>query len=309
MASILKVIKALSDPTRVRLCLLVEKHSLTVAEIQTVLGMGQSRISTQLAQLKQARLVDDRRSGKNNFYTLHPDADTNPVIRQLLEQSRTEIEEWPNDAAALDLVLAKRRDKMREHFDQLAGRFGRDYVPGRSWKGLSETLIKLMPPLVIADLGAGEGTLSQLLAQRAERVIAIDNSEAMVEYGGRLAKDHGLKNLEYRHGDIETIPIDDNSVDLALFSQALHHAETPQRALREAFRVVKPGGRVVVLDLLQHQFEEARELHADVWLGFSEVDLRAMLKKAGFKGVESSVVDREDEPPNYQTLLAIGNKG
>ena len=117
-----------------------------------------------------------------------------------------------------------------------------------------------MPALVIADLGAGEGTFSQLLARRAKKVIAIDNAEKMVEYGSALARKHGVKNLEYRLGDIENIPIKNDTVDLAFFSQALHHATHPERAVAEAFRIVKPGGRIVILDLLRHNYNEAREL-------------------------------------------------
>jgi len=150
---------------------------------------------------------------------------------------------------------------MRAYFDGLAGKFGHHYVPGRSWKGLAETLLALLPPLEIADLGAGEGTFSQLLARRAKRVIAIDNSEKMVEYGADLARKHGVENLEYRQGDLEAVPIDDQSVDLAFFSQALHHAQHPERAVAEAWRILKPGGRVVVLDLNRpHLRRRARDV-------------------------------------------------
>src|SRR6185503_18510964 len=127
----------------------------------------------------------------------------------------------------------RRQDKMRAHFDELAGKFGRQYVPGRSWQGLAETLILLMPPLVIADLGAGEGTVSELLARRARRVIAVDNSEKMVEYGTALAREHGVTNLEYRLGDLESLPIANGEVDVALFSQSLHHAPHPKTAIAE----------------------------------------------------------------------------
>ena len=129
---------------------------------------------------------------------------------------------------------------MRRYFDELAGKFGRQYVPGRSWKGIAEALLKLMPPMVIADLGAGEGTISQLMAQRAKKVIAIDNSEKMVEFGAELARKHGIANLEYRLGDLEDVPIRSGTVDLAFLSQALHHAVHPERAIGEAWRILKP---------------------------------------------------------------------
>ena len=210
--------------------------------------------------------------------------------------------------AALALSLRKRKDKARAYFDELAGKFGRTYVPGRSWESLAETLLKLMPPMVIADLGAGEGTFSQLLAQRAEQVIAVDNSQKMVDFGSKLAKENGYENLEYRLGDLEDPPIDDASVDLAFFSQALHHADHPDKAIESAFRIVRPGGRIVILDLLKHQFEDARELYADVWLGFSELEIMQFLEESGFQNIDISIVDRETEPPNFQTLMAIGEK-
>jgi ArsR family transcriptional regulator len=204
--------------------------------------------------------------------------------------------------------MRRRQDKVRAYFDDLAGKFGRHYVPGRSWKGLAETLLTLLPPLVIADLGAGEGTFSQLLARRAKKVIAVDNSEKMVEYGTELARKHGVKNLEYRFGDIQEIPIRTGTVDLAFFSQALHHAQHPERAVAEAYRILKPGGRIVVLDLLRHSYQEARELYADVWLGFTEAEVFRFLTDAGFRHVETSIVHREEESPHFQTLLTVGDR-
>ncbi|MGL4398492.1 MAG: ArsR/SmtB family transcription factor [Luteolibacter sp.] len=304
MASMLKSLKLLSDPTRLRILMLVEHEALSVAELQEVLGMGQSRISTQLSQLKTEGLVNDARSGKNNIYTCTADPDLMEVARL----AAAEVAEVLDDEAALRHLLRKRRDTSRAYFDELAGRFGKDYVPGRSWKALAEALIKVLNYQTIADLGAGEGTLAQLLARRAEKVIAVDLSPKMVEFGQDLAIRNGLTNLEFRLGDLEEPPIKDATLDLAILSQALHHAEHPQRALNSAFRILKPGGRLIVLDLLQHHFEEARELYADRWLGFSESDLSAMLEKSGFSGVEVIVADRELAEPKFQTLLGIGTR-
>ncbi len=309
MSSILKSLRLIADPTRLRILSLLRREELSVVELQEVLGMGQSRISSQLSQLRQAKLVTDRRSGKNIIYTFGNDAaPLDPCLAETLALAAAEVPEVADDAAALELILAKRRDKARAYFDALAGKFGRTYCPGRSWKALAETLLKLMPPLVIADLGAGEGTFSQLLAQRAERVIAVDNSERMVEYGSGVARENGYTNLEYRLGGIEDPPIADASVDLAFLSQSLHHAAHPEAAIAGAHRILKPGGRIVVLDLLKHQFEDARELYADLWLGFSELEISRFLKNQGFADVEVSVVDRETEPPFFQTLMALGTK-
>jgi ubiquinone/menaquinone biosynthesis C-methylase UbiE len=303
VASILKSLRVLADVSRVRLLLLLEREELSVAELQEILAMGQSRISTHLAQLKQAGLVEDRKQGKNSLYSLK---DRDWV--ELLKAASKEVPEAEDDAKALHLVLEKRRDKVRGYFDELAGKFGRQYVPGRSWKGLAETLLQLMPPMVIADLGAGEGTFSQLLAQRAERVIAVDSSAKMVEFGARLAAENGITNLEYRLGDLESPPIEEGSIDLAFFSQSLHHALHPAQAVAVAHRLLKPGGRIVILDLKKHGFEQAREMYADTWLGFSEVELRGFLEKAGFEGVQSWIVDHERQTPAFETILAMGRK-
>jgi ubiquinone/menaquinone biosynthesis C-methylase UbiE/DNA-binding transcriptional ArsR family regulator len=310
MASIVKILRVVADPNRLRILLLLHSEELSVAELQEILAMGQSTISTHLSQLKQADLVEDRRTGKSNLYRLAPvgTSGAGGVLEQLLETAKLEIAEAATDQSSMRRVVKKRQDKMRSFFDSVAGRLGKDYVPGKSWKSVAEALLRLMPPLVIADLGAGEGAFALLLAQRAKKVIAVDTSAKMIEVGREQALRHGVKNLEYRLGDMEEIPIEDASVDLVFFSQSLHHALHPERAVSEAWRILQPGGRIILLDLVKHRFEEARELYADEWLGFSELELESMLEKAGFKNVETSVVHKEPETPQFQTLLAVGNK-
>jgi len=128
----------------------------------------------------------------------------------------------------------------------------------------------------------------------------------MVEVGTQLAKEQGFTNLEYRLGDLEEPPIADSSIDLAVFSQALHHANSPSKAIAAARRVLRPGGRLVILDLLAHSFEQARDLYADLWLGFSEVQLLHLLEQAGFRESEVQIVSREPNSPYFQTVLATG---
>jgi ubiquinone/menaquinone biosynthesis C-methylase UbiE/DNA-binding transcriptional ArsR family regulator len=310
-SSTLNFLRLLADPTRLRLVLLLEQEELSVAELQDVMGMGQSRISSHLAQLKRAGVVADRRAGKNVYYGLTQTDGLDAARAKVSELTRSlarELPETAHDRTALKIALRKRQDRAREYFDELAGKFGRSYVPGRSWQALAHTLITLLPAQNVADLGAGEGTLSQLLAKTAKKVIAIDNAPKMVEFGAKLAREHGFKNLEFRLGDIQDPPIDKGSMDLAILSQALHHAIHPERAIAGAHRILKKNGRLVILDLLNHRFERAREMYADHWLGFSEVQLHQFLEQAGFNKIEVTVVAREKESPHFQTVFATGIK-
>jgi ArsR family transcriptional regulator len=312
MSSIVKILRASSDPNRLRILLLLQSEELSVAELQEILAMGQSTISTHLAQLKHAGLVADRRTGKNSLYRLQSETPAigspESVLQPMLLHARAELPEAPLDQAAMRRVVKKRQDRMRSFFDSVAGRLGKDYVPGKSWKSVAEALLRLMPPMVIADVGAGEGAFALLLAQRATRVIAVDSSAKMLEVGREQAHRHGVTNIEYRLGDMEELPIPDAHVDLVCFSQSLHHALHPERAIHEAARILKPAARLMILDLVKHRFEEARELYADEWLGFTETELESMLQKAGFENIQTSVVHKEAESPQFQTVLAIGDK-
>ncbi|HUX43292.1 MAG TPA: metalloregulator ArsR/SmtB family transcription factor [Terracidiphilus sp.] len=307
MPSITKILRAAADPSRLRILFLLRTEELSVAELQEILVMGQSTISTHLSQLKQAGLVEDRRTGKSNLYSLTAEG-RKGAFSALLAQAENEIPEAASDLSAMRRIVKRRQDRMRAFFDSVAGRLGRDYVPGKSWKSLAEAFLHLLPPMAIADLGAGDGALALLLAQRATRVLAVDASARMLEVGREQALRHGIQNIEFRQGDMEELPIDDAAVDLAFFSQSLHHAAHPERAVREALRILRPGGRVVILDLARHRFEEAREMYADEWLGFAESDIETMLITAGFTGAHASVVDKEPEGPQFQTLLAVGFK-
>lgn len=302
-------LKILSDPTRLRLVALVMREELSVAELQEILGMGQSRISSQLALLRQASLVADRRDGKKAFYSLRSSL---PPGQQALLQAAVDsvkgLDVIAEDARHLDRVLAKRRRVSEQYFNTIAGRLGRNHCPGRSWEAIGRLALQLVPNVIVADLGAGEGLISQLLARNAKQVWCIDNSPRMVEVGTELARKNDLTNLTYRLGDIEQVPLADGSVDLAILSQALHHAQHPQKAVDEAHRILKPGGQLLVLELAEHEFEKARELYADLWLGFKESALDGFLRKAKFIKVEVTPVSKEAVEPHFETLLATGFK-
>ena len=305
MSPILKSLRSLADPTRLRIVALLEKDELSVAEIQEITGMGQSRISTHLGLLQDAGLVMSRRDGKRAFYRRNERADGSvSELIDLAGRGALELPERADDEINLKRVLALRREQAQVYFSQIAGRFDRVYGPGRSWQAFGHLLLRILPPLVVADLGSGEGLLSELLARRCRKVIAVDNSEKIVAFGAAKAKKNGLKNLEFRLGDLQDPPIEGQSIDLAILSQALHHAPDPAKAIASAHRILKPGGQIVILDLRRHQFEQARVVYGDRWLGFTESDLDRWLQSAGFRKIDISVVAREDQPPHFETLLA-----
>jgi ArsR family transcriptional regulator len=308
MASTLKCLRALSDPTRLRIIALLEKDELSVNELQEITRMGQSRISTHLGLLQDSGLVQSRRDGKRTFYKLEPAANGATEVLRLASKGARELPEHAGDQINLKRILHRRREQAQVYFNQVAGRFDRIYGPGRSWQAFGHLLLRILPPLVVADLGAGEGLLGELLARRCKKVIAVDNSEKIVAFGAAKAKKNNLKNLEFRLGNLQSPPIDPDSVDLVVLSQALHHAEEPDKALSAAHKILKPGGQVMILDLVRHQFEQAHHLYGDLWLGFAESELNAWLEQAGFKKVEINVVAREEQPPHFETVLASGQK-
>ena len=309
MTSSWDILKILSDPTRLRLIALVMREELSVAELQEILGMGQSRISSQLALLRQASLVADRRDGKKAFYSLRPQLEPGQLaLINAAVGSVAGLDVIAEDGRHLDRVLTKRRRLSEQYFNLIAGRLGRSHCPGRSWEAIGKLALRLVPQIVVADLGAGEGLISQLLARNAKQVWCIDNSPRMVEVGTELARKNDLSNLTYKLGDIEQVPLPNESVDLAILSQALHHARHPLKAVEEAHRILTPGGQLLILELAEHNFEKARELYADLWLGFRESALEGFLKKARFIKVEVSSVSKEDVEPHFETLLASGVK-
>ena len=310
MSATLKSLRALSDPTRLRIVALLEQDELSVNELQEITRLGQSRISTHLGLLQDSGLVQSRRDGKRTFYRLDQnDSSAAREFIQLAIRGAGELPEHAGDQINLKRVLNRRHERAQIFFNQIAGRFDRVYGPGRSWQAFGHLLLRVLPPLVVADLGAGEGLLSELLARRCKKVIAVDNSEKIVAFGAAKTKKNGLKNLEFRQGDLQSPPIEANSVDLVILSQALHHADEPAKAIRSAHKILKNSGQILILDLLKHNFDKARELYGDRWPGFAESDLHRWLEEAGFKKIEISIVAREEQPPHFQTILAGGEKG
>lgn len=309
MTNLLRSLRAISDPTRLRLLALLQTDELSVNELQEITGLAQSRISTHLGHLLDCEILTSRREGKRSFYSIR--ATQRRIEKQFLEialQGSDELETSAADKTNLKRILNRRKDLAQLQFNKAAGRFGRVYGPGRSWEGFGQALLRMLPAIDVADLGSGEGILSQLLAHRCHQVIAIDNSRKIVDFGQRQAAAMGLHNLEFRCGDLQDPPLEEESIDVAIMSQSLHHAADPERAIVNATNYIKPGGQLLILDLAKHEYKEATSLYGDLWLGFHPSELAQWLEKASFQDIEVSEVARDKEAPYLRTLLAAGTK-
>jgi len=304
------LLKLLGDETRLRLLRLLAREALNVSELTSVLGVAQSGVSRHLALLREAGLVAEQRSGVFAWYRLAPVAD---------DQSGDDVELWSwlrrqfeqqtpatrADDARLEEVRRVRQESFRRHG---GAEDKRQLVPGRSWAAWSRALGLLMEPLEVADLGCGEGYLTIETARWASRVIAVDRSAEMLARARALAARRKVRNITWKRGEIERVPIGDASVDLVLLSQALHHAGDPARALAEARRILRPGGRALVLDLRAHGEAWVREALGDRWQGFSDAELRRLMADAGFGSVAVRVGARQAGDP-FPVLVARGRAG
>jgi ArsR family transcriptional regulator len=303
--------RLLGDEARLRLLRVLARERLNVTELTGVLGLAQSGVSRHLGLLKDAGLVAEERDGGFSYYRLAPALDSNgdgalaTMLRDQFERS-AEDPAVRADEARLQEILRVRK----ENFDAHAGpdtRDARQLVPGRSWAAWSRALGLLMPALKVADLGCGEGYLTIEAARWASRVVAVDRSAVVLKRARALAERRRVANVVWKKGELEQLPLADASVDVAMLSQALHHAVDPARAVAEAARVTVPGGRVLVLDLRAHREEWVRAKLGDRRLGFEDEELKRMLIGAGLEQVRTGVGAKKAGDP-FTVLIASGVK-
>jgi len=300
-------LRLLGDPTRLRLLRLLSLESLNVSELTGVLGVAQSGVSRHLGMLRDAGLVAEERSGAFSWYRLSNDFTRGDGARAGLhgwlrdEFGRSSAETRADDAR-LEEVRRLRKESFRVHGDER-----RQLVPGRSWAAWARAIGLLLPAVDVADLGCGEGYLTLEAARWARHVTAVDRSKDVLARGRELAKRRQLANITWKQGDLERLPIKDATIDIALLSQALHHAEHPDRALAEAARILRPGGRVLILELREHDETWVRAKLGDRWLGFSDTHLQALLRDAGFEQTTVRTGARRASDP-FAVLIAAGTR-
>ena len=299
-----RLLKALADETRLRILHLLGHEELSGTDLMEILNMGQSRISTHIALLKEVGLVVDRRHGRRSLYSIAPGPAAG-LWEDVLEENRPSPE-FQADLAGLEALRERSKLESRAYFDRVAAAFGEQILPGRTWEGLARALIQLAPRGRYADLGIGDGMLTLMLSEVAKSVTAVDISPEMLSQLRARAAKQGVTNIETVEGDIEDLPLPDGSFDVAVLSQALHHAVHPQRALAEARRILVPGGRLLVIDLLAHTEEWVRDQLQHVHLGFTEVALGEMLVETGFERTLIRRAARDPQPPHFMTLVATG---
>lgn len=316
LANLHATLRLLADPVRQRLCALLARAELAVQELVAITGLQQSRVSNHLSLLKRAGVVRDRREGTWSFHSLIDPSADGPLTPQLFAAA---IEpyfaspQWLPDAQALAAVLDQRRRKSRETHDGLAARWsdvGQDFAIGTL---RAEMLAAAWPcGTEVADLGCGTGFLANWLAERGAHVFAVDHSEGML---ARAREATAAARLEFRRGELDALPLGDGEVDAAFSSLVWHHLPDHGAAAREVFRVLRPGGRVVVADLLPHDREWMRETMGDLRLGLRTEQVIAALARAGFHELHSTaaydryrIAGASGEPAEFPMFLVSGRK-
>jgi ArsR family transcriptional regulator len=310
MVAILEHMTALSDPVRCRMLMLLEKQELTVTELCAVLQMPQSSVSRQLKTLADDNWVVSRRDGTSRFYAMSTGDDLDPGAKRLWPLIREQVAATSaagQDDRRLRGVLARRRAKSQEFFASAAGDW--DRLRGDLFGDtffLWGVLGLIDPALVVGDLGCGTGQLTEVVAPYVRQVIAVDSSTDMLD-AARLRLG-GAGNVDLRQGELESLPIAAGELDAAMLSLVLHYSPSPGRALAEVARVLRPGGRVLVVDMLPHERQEYQQQMGHVWLGFSEKQIGKFLTDAGFSDVRTRLLPADPDAKGPALFAAAGVK-
>jgi ubiquinone/menaquinone biosynthesis C-methylase UbiE len=304
------LLRALADPTRVRLLCALENEELTVAELQEVLDVAQSRVSTHLGRLKKAGLALDRVDGPHRYYRL-ADGAMPAAARVAWQAVRQPLEGDPQverDRHRRESVIAARQSGGSSWVDRVAGSLDRHYSPGRTWESLARALVLAGELGDIVDLGAGDGAIAELLAPAARSIVGVDINERMVDAGQRRLKKAQLPHVKLVLGDMHEPPLAGESADFVLSQQSLQYAADPPKVFREAARILRPGGRLLVVTLSAHQHDEVRGEYGHVHLGFRAQQLRAWARAASLTVTQLASAGRERRPPQFEALALLAHK-
>ena len=297
--------RTLSDATRVRLLVLLESEELTVAELAAVTQLAQPRVSTHLAKLKELDLVRDRRAGVSAYYRFNAELDEKHT--QVWQTLRRSIDDalLEDDARRLPEVMTKRA-RAEGWADAAAGDMERHYSPGRSWEALARGVMHLVELGDVLDVASGDGVLAELLAPHARSITCVDTSERVIAAARERLKP--LRHVHVAHGDMHALELADRSFDLVLLMHALTYSSEPGKAVREASRVLRPGGRLLALTLNRHAHRSVVEEFDHCNLGFTVDELKKLAKKSGLDVVDCEISSREKRPPHFEVLTLLARK-
>jgi ArsR family transcriptional regulator len=300
---ILDVLKALADPSRLRLAAILLRGEFTVQELTRIMGTGQSRVSHHLKVLTEAGILAVKRQGTWNYYRAGGDCPFFTTIRPALELGLAELPQREQDLTVVTQVLEERRKRSQEFFDRHARQWedlARTLLPAPEYR---ESLLSRIPGgKNVVEIGFGAGGLLPALAARAATVIGVDHSPAMLEEARRRLAEEHVSGVELRLGEMTHLPLPDRFADCAVLNMVLHHAADPPAVLAEIRRILAPGGILVLADLARHEREWVRERLADQWLGFGEEELTAWLEAAGFAEIGS---ERIEGGTGEETVLLV----
>ena len=295
--------RLLGDATRLRLLSVLQHDALGVAELTEVTGLAQSRVSTHLARLREAGLVADAGDNRYAYDGEQAVRKAGPVWKSLLAGLDDPQLAADRERAA---EVVRRRQQQTGWAESVAGRMERHYSPGRSWEATALALIGLLELGDVIDIASGDGVLAELLAHRARSVLCVDSNAAVVQAGQtRLA---GQGHVRFARGDMHSLDADDASFDQAFLMHALTYPDRPEAVVREAARVLRPGGTLVMATLARHQHEATTELYDHVNLGFDQDQIRALLTGAGLQVKDCRSGAREPRPPYFEVIVALGRK-
>jgi DNA-binding transcriptional ArsR family regulator len=294
--------RLLGDPLRLRILRILSREKLNVSEMTEIFGMAQSGISRHLRLLREAGLIREDRERGWTYYRVDDSLFSDGIagVWPSLKEELRKLEDTRQDDTRLQEVLRQRKEDFRESTVPAS-------VPGRSWAAWARTVSYLAPACFVADLGCGEGYLTLEIARWARKVIAVDKSRAALERAKQLAHRHGTRNIHFRKARIESLPLKAASVDVVVMAQVLHSMQEPSAGVAQAYRVLKPGGKILLQELRTHQEEWVRTKLGDPWLGFEEKELRVFLNNAGFKDIQLDVGSRRRGDP-FTVLIGCAIK-